>query len=235
MMHLFYAQQLVLDNIIALEPDEAQHAAKVLRMREGDAIQLTDGKGIKAEGKILSITRRDCVLRIVRVEQQEPPVAALHLAVAPPKNIKRFEWLLEKATEVGVHSILPFVSQHSERKDLKTERLQKLILSAAKQSIKFHMPHLQPLCAFNELLQCPFLGNKLMAYCKADDNVWMDKQLTIGKDALILIGPEGGFSEEEYRQAMQQHFKPLRLSTSRLRTETAALIACQQMAFINKY
>lgn len=235
MRHLFYAPDLAAYQTVALPAEEAQHAAKVLRMREGDEILLTNGKGLKAQGTILGLTRQQCVVQVQEAEQVPPAPARLTLCVAPPKNIKRFEWLLEKATEVGVHSIVPFVSRYSERKDLKAERLQKLVLSAMKQSLKVYLPTLEPLHTFDSLLQRPFGGNKLIAWCKAEDSQWMDTHLAPNTHALIMVGPEGGFSQEEYERAVAHHYMPLKISTSRLRTETAALTVCQQMAFINKY
>ncbi len=235
MMHLFYAPEIHAGSLASLSTEEAQHAIKVLRMREGDAILVTDGKGTKAQGHIINLSRQQCMVQIDKAEEQALAPALLTLAVAPPKNIKRFEWLLEKATEVGVHRIMPFVSRYSERKDLKTERLQKLVLSAMKQSLKYHLPQIEPLQSFEDMLQYPFDGSKLIAWCKAEDAQWMDTQLQPHTNALVMVGPEGGFSQEEYDKAVQYGFNALRLSNSRLRTETAALSVCQQMAFINKY
>jgi 16S rRNA (uracil1498-N3)-methyltransferase len=162
----------------------------------------------------------------------------LHLVVAPTKNIERFEWLVEKATEIGVDSITPLVCRFSERKILKPERLEKIIVSAAKQSLKFHFPQLQPLTKFEDFIKS-FENNataaqKFIAHCYEGEKPLLKNLCQPHIDIVILIGPEGDFSREEVEMAEKHGFMAISLGSSRLRTETAGVVACDTVSFVNQ-
>jgi 16S rRNA (uracil1498-N3)-methyltransferase len=150
----------------------------------------------------------------------------LHLAVAPTKNTDRFEWFLEKATEIGVDEITPILCEHSERKVIKDDRLEKVVISAMKQSLKAYLPKLNPLTPLKDLLNAEFEGKKFIAHCYDLDKRELKNELTESSSHLVLIGPEGDFSEEEIQLAITQQFIPVSLGESRLRTETAGVVAC---------
>jgi 16S rRNA (uracil1498-N3)-methyltransferase len=209
-MQLFYIQNP--ESEIILSAEESKHATKVLRKKEGDILNFTNGKGYFYKAKITVADTRKCRLQVVSTEQKEKQHNYhLHIAIAPTKNMDRYEWFLEKATEIGVDEITPIICHHSERKVIKTERCNRILLSAMKQSLKFHLPKL------NE-------GNKYIAHCEEGNKTEL-KEKKKEKRTLILIGPEGDFSPSEIELALQNQFKAVSLGTSRLRTETAGIIA----------
>jgi len=234
-MHLFYTPNIQ-GNTYQLSEEESKHASRVLRLKTGDEIVLTDGKGNWMPSTIVDDHPKRCFVRIdERIENYEPHPYRLEMAVAPTKNINRFEWFLEKATEIGIDRIIPLRSSHSERKEVKKNRLTKVISSAMKQSLKAWHPELEEMTAFNSVISNDFQGKKFIAYCEADPDERLEKYLSAKEDAFILIGPEGGFSPEEVQMALDNGFKAVSISKSRLRTETAAIIACHSVAFINKH
>ena len=156
----------------------------------------------------------------------------LHLAIAPTKNIDRLEWCIEKATEIGVDEITPFVGQFSERRVVKPERLERIIVSAAKQSLKSRFPVLHPLCPFHELLDCP-ASQRFIAHCYPGEKPLLQHACHPGGDVLVLIGPEGDFSPDEVQRALACGFQPVSLGTSRLRTETAGVVAVATVQLVN--
>lgn len=237
-MQLFYDPQFTPDSQnIRLGDDEARHALKVLRLDAGDTLCVTDGRGNLYTCRIDSADRRRCELTL-HAEQVQSGCGQLPyrltMAVAPTKNIDRFEWFLEKATEVGVSEIIPMETAHSERRTLKSERSEKVIAAAMKQSLKCYCPQLHPMTPFAELLSRPFAGRKFIAHCDAGgERRFLGDLLHAGEDAVVLIGPEGDFSAEEIAAALAHGFEPVTLGHQRLRTETAAVVAAVIAATIN--
>ncbi|MDR0907730.1 MAG: 16S rRNA (uracil(1498)-N(3))-methyltransferase [Rikenellaceae bacterium] len=225
-MQLFYAPDITPPHH-TLPEEESRHCVKVLRMRAGEVVHLTDGRGNLFEAQIVSADPRRCEVEVMATTAgygRHP--YQLTMAVAPTKNIDRFEWFLEKATEIGVDSIVPLLSQNSERRVLKPERAEKVIVSAAKLSLKAYFPVLEPLTDVKDVIIRPFAGAKLIAHCREDSaRVSIMDALAPARDALILIGPEGDFTAEEVALARSHGFIEISLGTSRLRTETAALVA----------
>lgn len=233
-MNIFYSEDLSVDQVI-LNKEESNHAVHVLRLRTGEAITLIDGKGAMAKGVITSNNLKACEVQIVeRHENYGPRLYHLHIAIAPTKNIDRLEWFIEKATEIGVDEITPLFCKHSERKEIKLERLEKLIVSASKQSVKAMFPVLNPMISFNDFIQIDFNTIKLIAHCREAEKDSLKKILRPKQDALIVIGPEGDFDESEIEAAINGGYIPISLGVSRLRTETAGVVACQSVAFINE-
>lgn len=225
-MQLFYTPDIT-DSNFYLNEIESKHAVRVLRLANGDKIQLIDGKGNFFEAKIVDAHPKRCEVEITKkIIEFNKRNHYLHLAVAPTKNIDRFEWFLEKATEIGVDEITPVLCDHSERKVIKNERLEKVIISAMKQSLKAYLPKLNRLTSLKSILESDFDGQKFIAHCYEQDKRELKKELDSSQSNLILIGPEGDFSEEEVKLALQKQFIPVSLGESRLRTETAAVVAC---------
>ena len=236
-MQLFYAPEITLP-LHTLTEEESKHCVRVLRLGVGDALHLTDGRGSLYHGRIADDHPKRCTVEIQRVEEQfEPLPYALTMAVAPTKNNDRYEWFLEKATEVGVTQIIPLESDHSERRVFKAERSEKVITAAMKQSLKAYRPQLAPLTEFRTLIATPFEGRKFIAHCdeacSPQGKRYLASTLQRGEAALILIGPEGDFSQEEVRLAVEAGFEEITLGTMRLRTETAAVIAVTMVSVVN--
>ena len=232
-MNLFYTPKIN-SEIYILDQDESRHCIKVLRLKIGDEIFLTDGKGNLFKCELIEDNPKKCTVRVVDIQKEyEKREVKIHLAVAPTKNISRFEWFLEKATEIGVDEITPIISEHSERKIIKPERLNKVITAALKQSLKAYHPVLNEMKKFKEFIDIDFAGEKYIGFCE-DNPELLKKIYPKGKDALILIGPEGDFSKKEIQIAKQKGFIPISLGDSRLRTETAAVVACHSINFMNE-
>jgi len=222
-MQLFYIQNP--ESEIILSAEESKHAAKVLRKNEGDILNFTNGKGYFYKAKITVADTRKCRLQVVSTEQKEKQHNYhLHIAIAPTKNMDRYEWFLEKATEIGIDEITPIICRRSERKVIKTERCNRILLSAMKQSLKFHLPKLNEAISLNDFIKQDFEGTKYIAHCEEGNKTEL-KEKKKEKRTLILIGPEGDFSPTEIEMALQNQFKAVSLGTSRLRTETAGIIA----------
>ncbi len=232
-MQLFYGPEIE-DGSCLLSREESLHAVRVLRKSEGDVLNLTDGCGNLYKAEIVS-TRGECRVRIVeRVEGMPRRDYGLTLAVAPTKNMDRFEWFLEKATEAGVDRIIPIVCEHSERRVLKTERCEKIIVSAMKQSLKLQKPVLDELTDVRKVLQMSFGGRRLIAHCERDlERMALNEGLAKGENSLVLIGPEGDFSRAEIEEATRAGFLGLSLGTNRYRTESAAVAVAMIAAFVN--
>ena len=222
-MQLFYIEHP--ENEILLSAEESKHATKVLRKKEGDILNFTDGKGGFYKAEITVADTRKCRLQVVSSEQKEKEHNYhLHIAIAPTKNMDRYEWFLEKATEIGIDEITPIICEHSERKALKTERCTRILLSAMKQSLKFHLPKLNEASTLKDFLKQDFEGNKYIAHCEEGNKTELREEKKAEK-TIILIGPEGDFSPNELEIALQNNYKAVSLGTSRLRTETAGLVA----------
>ncbi len=233
-MHLFYTPDLQGDTY-RLSEEESKHCVRVLRLTEGESLFLIDGKGMFCEAMIVSAHPKACLLKVTdKKNNYGKRDFRLTIAVSPTKNIDRYEWFLEKATEIGMDEIIPLISRYSERKEIKPERLEKVMISAIKQSIKAYLPTLQPLQSFKTIVKSPFDGQKFIAHCNEGEKFLLRDSVVKGKEVLILIGPEGDFSNEEVELAIKEGFVPVSLGNSRLRTETAALVACHTVNLINQ-
>lgn len=230
-MQLFYAPDIT-PPLYTLNEEESKHCIKVLRLGVGDRLHITDGRGNMYECKVSIADARRCTIEVVgTTEEFEKMPYNLTMAVAPTKNIERFEWFLEKATEVGVTRFVPIVCDHSERRIIKHDRELRVITSAVKQSLKAYHPTLDDLTPLKQLIAEPFDGQKFIAHCDSSFDEAAHKRLYLpsviekGKNILILIGPEGDFSPEEIKFALANGFQPISLGEQRLRTETAAVVA----------
>jgi len=219
----------------SLPYEEATHAAKVLRLKPGDVLTVTDGMGSMAKALLEDNNPKSCLIKLVEVETNAAPNFRLHLAVAPTKNISRFEWFLEKATEFGLAEITPVYCDHSEREKLRTDRLMKVLISAMKQSLKSQLPVLNEPVALEKIIRskiCP--NNRFIAWVDSEPRPHLKDACKPGTDTLVLIGPEGDFSPREIQLALENGFKPVSLGKARLRTETAALASCFIVNLLNE-
>lgn len=231
-MHLFYTPDIA--TTLELPQDEAAHAIRVLRLAEGSEVMLTDGKGSFYRAEIDMISGKRCYVRIVETITPDPLWRGhLHLAMAPTKNMDRIEWFAEKATEIGFDELTFLDCRFSERRVVKTERVEKILVSAMKQSLKPTLPVLNGMTPFDKFVSQPFEGQKFIAHCYEGEKEALLQALQPGGNALVLIGPEGDFSPEEVQKAMTYGFRPITLGRSRLRTETAALVAVHMMNIVN--
>jgi len=235
-MQLFYNKKLNNHSKkITFDKIESRHIVRVLRKKEGDILYITNGKGLLFYGKIIDSTGKLCSAVIIKTEEKYKQHSYnLHIGIAPTKNIDRFEWFLEKATEIGVDKITPLLCKHSERKLIKNERLEKIIVAAAKQSLHFNFPILDKLTSFSDFISQKNHAKSFIAHCKNQEKNTLKKLVYPKENITILIGPEGDFSIQEIKLALQNDFKPISLGNTRLRTETAGIVACQSIAFINE-
>ncbi len=224
-MQLFYSTDIT-ENSLLLTEDDHRHCSKVLRKKVGDQITVTDGSGYKYSCVISEIHRNQTELEILGKEQISSDRPTISIAIAPTKNMSRFEWFLEKSTEIGIDKVYPILTKYSERKVLKTERCKKVILSAMKQSQQFSLPVLHELQSWKEFVKKEYSGHKYIAYVDIENNP-LAKQYNGKEEVLLLIGPEGDFSKEEIEQAFANGFKAVSLGRNRLRTETAAIVGTQ--------
>ena len=227
-MHVFYTPDIQIK--AELPEEEAQHCIRVLRLTTGDEITLTDGKGCFYRAEISAATNKRCMVTILETSGQDPLWEGhLHIAMGPTKNMDRNEWFAEKATEIGMDELTFLNCRYSERKVIKTERIEKILVSAMKQSLKARLPKLNPMIDFDKFIEQKFDGQKFIAHCYEGEKPLLKDVFKRGEDALVLIGPEGDFSEEEVKKALDKGFVPISLGKSRLRTETAALVACHTL------
>lgn len=235
-MQLFYTPDIdAASSIYYLNEDESKHCIKVLRLQKGDHVQLIDGKGNFYTAAITEPHPKRTQLQIISVQKDfHKRNHYLHIAIAPTKNIERLEWFLEKATEIGIDEISLIICQRSERKEAKADRLDKIITSAIKQSLKAWHPVLNEPIAFNKLISAPFDGQKFIAHCEDGEKFGLKNEVRPLSRYLILIGPEGDFTPKEIDDALNNDFKAITLGESRLRTETAALEACFEVNFLNR-
>lgn len=234
-MQLFYQPELdQTRQQCAFNKDESRHIVKVLRKKEGDDLLITNGKGLFFTSEIVIANSKQCLVKIVEVREATKLPINLHLAVAPTKMNDRYEWFLEKATEIGISEITPVICEHSERKIIKEERYEKVLQAAMKQSLQAYLPKLNPAIAFSEFIKQTFTGQKFIAHCEETAKESLKNLIQSGIDITILIGPEGDFSVKEIETALQQGFIPVTLGSTRLRTETAAIVACHSVVFINE-
>ena len=218
-----------------LPEEEAGHCIRVLRLTEGDEILLTDGKGTFYKAAISRAHHKHCEVSILESWQQSALWNFhLHIAVAPTKNMDRMEWFAEKATEIGIDAITCLNCRFSERREIKPARLEKILVSAMKQSQKATLPQLEGMTDFKSFVSQPFDGRKFIAHCENGDKTLLKQTYRPGENVLVLIGPEGDFSPEEIELALKKGFEPISLGESRLRTETAALVACHTIHVLNQ-
>lgn len=234
-MQLFFNPDLSKSSTeITFPKDESKHIVKVLRKSVGDSLHITNGKGWLFEAKLQSTDIKRCMAVMTSKIQQPKRHYHLHLAVAPTKINDRYEWFLEKATEIGVDVITPIICDHSERKIIKHDRFEKILQSAMKQSLNCYLPKLNEAINFKDFVQQEFNGQRFIAHCHETQRKSLKHELLAKSDALILIGPEGDFSVKEIEMAIQNKFIPVTLGETRLRTETAAMVACHSVAFVNE-
>lgn len=234
-MQLFFQDQIT-EPITILSEEESKHLIRVLRKKQGDAITLTDGKGMVYESVILDANPKKASLKILSKTEAEEDSFFIHLAIAPTKNPDRMEWMVEKITEIGFHELTLIETMNSERSFIKTDRLQKKIISACKQSIKFRTPILNSGIKFNDLIKSAEFNDfeKFIAYVDEHHQHHLLDLAKPGKKYLVLIGPEGDFDLKEIQQAFEAGFKAVSLGKSRLRTETAGLAAVQMLQVVNR-
>lgn len=233
-MNLFYTPDIKSDNY-QLNEIESKHCIRVLRLVQGDHIYLVDGKGGFFKAEIIDPHPKRCIVHCIETQKEYGKRNHyLHLALAPTKNIDRTEWFLEKCTEIGTDEYTPLLCQHSERKNIKRERLFKVITSAVKQSLKAYHPKLNELTSFKEFITQDFEGEKFIAHCHPSEKKSLKELYNQGQNALVLIGPEGDFSPEEVAMALSNGFREISLGTSRLRTETAGVVACHTVNLANQ-
>ena len=227
-MHRFYCPDIA--ETLTLGEEDSKHCVKVLRMAQGDTIEVVDGNGNLYTCRIATAHPKRCAVEVMDSAHQPPHWGhQIVLGIAPTKNLDRIEWLVEKCVEMGVDRIIPLRCHNSERTVLKTERLKKIMVSAMKQSLKATLPRLDEMTPVERVLAEPFEGTRCIAYC--DEQLPRRERLTLasvyrqGGDVMVLIGPEGDFSPEEVQAAREAGFKPVTLGESRLRTETAGMMA----------
>jgi len=234
-MQLFYnatihnnSTEIIFDKI------ESRHIVRVLRKKEEDILYITNGKGLLFNASITIASDKKCIAKIVSTEEKlKTWNYYLHVAIAPTKNNDRLEWFLEKATEIGIDEITPIICQNSERKVIKVERLEKIIQSAMKQSLKFTLPKLNSSVKYKDFMK-QSLENCFIAHCEKGEKKGIKEIVNNTTNFTFLIGPEGDFSSEEIQMAMSQKVTPITLGESRLRTETAGIVAVQNISFLHQ-
>jgi 16S rRNA (uracil1498-N3)-methyltransferase len=233
-MNIFYTPDICGDKY-TLEESESKHCIRVLRKEKGDQLILVDGSGGYYETIITDPHQKHCSVEVIKnIMQFEKLPYSLHLAVAPTKNIDRFEWMIEKATEIGVGEITPLLCEHSERKQVNHERLQKIVVSAMKQSLKAYLPRLNNLTNFGTFLSQAQATGKFIAHCEEGDKKHLFHVVQPRESVLVMIGPEGDFSVAEIEKALVMGYQGVSLGQSRLRTETAGVVACEVISLVNE-
>ena len=233
-MHLFYTPN-ILGDFYQLDEEESKHCIRVLRLKIGDQVNLIDGIGGFYNAEIFDDHPKKTTLKVLSIQREfAKRNHYLHIAVAPTKNIDRFEWFLEKATEIGIDEITPIICDRSERREIKIERSNKIITAAVKQSLKAYHPQLNQQISFKNFILQASADTKYIAHCEEGDKKFIASEFIPNQNYLVLIGPEGDFSHAEIDFALQNGFVPITLGTSRLRTETAALKACFEINYLNQ-
>ncbi len=234
-MQLFFTTD-IRSNLAYFDDTESRHLTQVLRRKAGDSVHFTDGQGHLFSGEIIEVGKRTCVVAIKQTTTNfEARPFRLHMAIAPTKNMDRFEWFLEKATEIGIDEITPLICKRSERTVVKTERLKGVLASAMKQSLKAYLPIINEAIDFQQFMKHPFTEEqKFIAYCNDTERHPLSKIYEKPKNCVILIGPEGDFTEAEVAMAFKRNFVGASLGNSRLRTETAGVVACHTVSLLNE-
>ena len=234
-MQLFYNPTIdeTTENF-SFDKEESKHIIKVLRKKDTDILFVTNGLGLLFKTEITLASDNKCTVKILSVEKTESSKFQLHLAVAPTKMNDRYEWFLEKATEIGIHEITPIICDRSERKVVNKERFDKILLTAMKQSNVLFLPKLNEAITFKEFIKRKKEGVQLIAHCEETDKKSLKSVLKTNENVTLLIGPEGDFSEKEIALALENNYIPVSLGNTRLRTETAAIVACHSVVFFNE-
>lgn len=234
-MQLFYNPNIdETTETFSFDKEESRHIIKVLRKKDADILHVTNGLGLLFETEITLASDNKCIVEVLSIQKAPEPKFSLHLAVAPTKMNDRFEWFLEKATEIGIQEITPIFCDRSERKVINAERFEKIILSAMKQSNETYLPKLNPAISFKEFVKQKNKGLQFIAHCEETDKKSLKQALKPNENVTLLIGPEGDFSEKEIALAIENNFQPVTLGNTRLRTETAAVVACHSVVFFNE-
>ena len=235
-MQLFYNSEISIETKqITFDKIESKHIVRVLRKKENDILKITNGKGYLFDVKISFANDKKCLADIIAVtEKKNPRNYYLHIAIAPTKNNDRMEWFLEKATEIGIDEITPIICKNSERRIVKLERFEKIIQSAMKQSLKFTLPKLNEPRKFSDFIIQNLDGKICIAHCEKQEKKLLKSVIDASEKVTVLIGPEGDFSSDEINKALMKKIIPITLGKSRLRTETAALVAVNSVSFINE-
>ena len=234
-MQLFYNSEIKNgDSTFFFDKEESKHIVKVLRKKESDKIFITNGLGYLFESEIILASEKKCEVKIIKETFQQPDTFYTHIAVAPTKMNDRLEWFLEKATEIGIHEITPIICDHSERKVYKIDRAEKIIQAALKQSLHYYLPKINEPISLSHFVKSNIDGQKFIAHCEETDKKSFQKEIAKNEKVTILIGPEGDFSAKEINLAIANQFIPVTLGNTRLRTETAALVACHTIALLNE-
>ncbi|MGB5243002.1 MAG: 16S rRNA (uracil(1498)-N(3))-methyltransferase [Lutimonas sp.] len=233
-MQLFFQPDVNKDSTFHIfDKEESRHLIKVLRKKIGDQIFLTNGNGLLSVAEITSDHEKRCEVRIVSSEKKNKNWQyQIHLGIAPTKLNDRFEWFIEKATEIGIDEITPIICDRSERKIIKLDRLEKVAIAAMKQSLQTFLPKINPTTDISDFIKNSSAQCKLMAHCENHERLEL-KNIPIANSYDVLIGPEGDFSSNEIELALQHQYKPLSLGLNRLRTETAGIVICQSISMIN--
>jgi 16S rRNA (uracil1498-N3)-methyltransferase len=232
-MNLFYAPELSQELTFTLNHDESHHAVRVLRLAAGESIILVNGRGGWYEATITHPGPKACVVEITKaLSGIGKPLYDLHIALAPTKQIDRYEWFLEKATEIGISEITPIICEHSERKEVKTERQMRIVVAAMKQSLTAFHPVINEPVSFKNFMKKSVPGVRAIAHCQAGNKLWLNQLIKKGEPITIMIGPEGDFSNQEIGIAIEGGFQPITMGESRLRTETAGVVACHTVSWI---
>ena len=231
-MELFYDPQFTGEGLLC--ESESKHCINVLRHKTGDEITIADGRGYYHTGRIITAHPKRCEIKNIRSQKHEESPCKVHLAVAPTKNIDRFEWLIEKAMELGINEITPLLCHHSERKKIRTDRIERIVIAAMKQSVKAYLPLIHELMPFEQFIKEYKTANAFIAHCRNSKRTPLKQVYQTKTDALLCIGPEGDFSEAEAESAIKAGMIPVSLGSSRLRTETAGLIACHTIHLLNE-
>ena len=232
-MQIFYAPDIS-GNTYTLNEEESKHCIRVLRLETGDEITIVDGKGGLYKTRIAKPEPKRCQVEVFEtITEFEKRNHYLHIAIAPTKNIERFEWFLEKATEIGIDEITPLLCERSERKVINNERLEKIIVTAMKQSIKAYLPKLNQMVSYKQFIQNNNDGDQFIAHCNSRELNHLKNSIHPKQKTTILIGPEGDFSLNEVLLALQNSYAEIGLGSSRLRTETAGIVACHIANLIN--
>jgi len=236
-MQLFYHSDIQpMSLLVTFSKEESRHMVKVLRKKRGDQIHITDGRGNLYLAEIVSDNDKKCEVQVLNSESKPDQKGyRLHVAIAPTKNNDRFEWFLEKSTEIGIDEITPILCDRSERKKMNPERCEKVLLAAMKQSLKFSLPTLNPLQPLDDLLKNVESEAKLIAHCDEGEKKGLSVLVQNKSDMLVLIGPEGDFSPREIEDAIKAGFQNLDLGKNRLRTETAGVVVCSNIAFMKEF
>ncbi|MDD2531040.1 MAG: 16S rRNA (uracil(1498)-N(3))-methyltransferase [Bacteroidales bacterium] len=234
-MNLFYSPLFNPLQIFTLDKEESLHCVKVLRLKEGDFIHITDGNGNLHKAQIIEALPRSCSVKAVEsFEEFEKRDYYLHIAIAPTKNTSRIEWFLEKATEIGIDEITPIICENSERAVIKLERLEKILISAMKQSLKAYLPIINPPINFSELISSVNQEKKLIATCNEDGRKLLKDIYSPKENVFVAIGPEGDFSKKEIEEATKYNFHKISLGKERLRTETAGVYISSTIHLLNQ-